>query len=239
MILLPAIDLKDGQAVRLKKGNFSEKTVYSDKPWEIAVEFERAGAGFIHLVDLDGALAGYSVNENTIRKITDSVSIPVELGGGIRSIENIEYVLSMGVYRVILGTSAVNNPEFVKEAVEKFGSERIVVGIDAKNGLVATDGWEKLSNISAVEMALEMKKIGIKTIIYTDISKDGMLSGPNIEQTKNLSNKTGLDIIASGGISCIRDLEDLNAEGIYGSIIGKAYYEKRIDIKEAVELFNK
>lgn len=239
MILLPAIDLKDGQAVRLKKGNFNEKTVYSDKPWEIAVEFERAGAGFIHLVDLDGALAGYSVNENTIRKITDTVSIPVELGGGIRSIENIEYVLSMGVYRIILGTSAVNNPEFVKEAVEKFGSERIVVGIDAKNGLVATDGWEKLSDISAVEMALEMKKIGIKTIIYTDISKDGMLSGPNIEQTKNLSNKTGLDIIASGGISCIRDLEDLNAEGIYGSIIGKAYYEKRIDIKEAVELFNK
>lgn len=239
MILLPAIDLKDGQAVRLKKGDFNEKTVYSDKPWEIAVEFEKAGAGFIHLVDLDGALAGYSVNEKAIRKITESVSIPVELGGGIRSLENIDYVLSMGVYRVILGTSAVKNPTFVKEAVEKFGSERIVVGIDAKNGRVATDGWEKLSDVSAIDMAIEMKKMGVRTIIYTDISRDGTLSGPNVEQTKNLSNKTGLDIIASGGVSCMKDLEDLNLAGIYGSIIGKAYYEKKIDIREAVELFSK
>mgnify|MGYP000666406000 FL=1 len=239
MILLPAIDLKDGQAVRLKKGDFNEKTVYSDRPWEIAIEFEKAGAGFIHLVDLDGALAGYSVNEAVIRKITEAVTVPVELGGGIRDLEKIEYVLGMGVYRVILGTSAVKDPGFVKEAVEKFGANRIVAGIDAKNGLVATDGWEKVSDITAVDMAVKMKDAGVKTIIYTDISKDGMMSGPNIEQTKKLSEETGLDIIASGGVSCMKDLADLNEAGIYGSIIGKAYYEKKIDIKEAVELFSK
>ncbi len=239
MILLPAIDLKDGQAVRLKKGDFNEKTVYSDRPWEIAIEFEKAGAGFIHLVDLDGALAGYSVNEAVIRKITEAVTVPVELGGGIRDLEKIEYVLGMGVYRVILGTSAVKDPGFVKEAVEKFGANRIVAGIDAKNGLVATDGWEKVSDITAVDMAVKMKDAGVKTIIYTDISKDGMMSGPNIEQTKKLSEETGLDIIASGGVSCMKDLADLNEAGIYGSIIGKAYYEKKIDIKEALELFSK
>ncbi|MBS4899966.1 MAG: 1-(5-phosphoribosyl)-5-[(5-phosphoribosylamino)methylideneamino]imidazole-4-carboxamide isomerase [Clostridiales bacterium] len=239
MILLPAIDLKDGQAVRLKKGDFNEKTVYSDRPWEIAIEFEKAGAGFIHLVDLDGALAGYSVNEAVIRKITEAVTVPVELGGGIRDLEKIEYVLGMGVYRVILGTSAVKDPGFVKEAVEKFGADRIVAGIDAKNGLVATDGWEKVSDITSVDMAVKMKEAGVKTIIYTDISKDGMMSGPNIEQTKKLSEETGLDIIASGGVSCMKDLADLNEAGIYGSIIGKAYYEKKIDIKEAVGLFSK
>ena len=239
MILLPAIDLKDGQAVRLKKGDFNEKTVYSDRPWEIAIEFEKAGAGFIHLVDLDGALAGYSVNEAVIRKITEAVTVPVELGGGIRDLEKIEYVFGMGVYRVILGTSAVKDPGFVKEAVEKFGADRIVAGIDAKNGLVATDGWEKVSDITSVDMAVKMKEAGVKTIIYTDISKDGMMSGPNIEQTKKLSEETGLDIIASGGVSCMKDLADLNEAGIYGSIIGKAYYEKKIDIKEAVGLFSK
>ena len=239
MILLPAIDLKDGQAVRLKKGDFNEKTVYSDRPWEIAIEFEKAGAGFIHLVDLDGALAGYSVNEAVIRKITEAVTVPVELGGGIRDLEKIEYVLGMGVYRVIMGTSAVKDPGFVKEAVEKFGADRIVAGIDAKNGLVATDGWEKVSDITSVDMAVKMKEAGVKTIIYTDISKDGMMSGPNIEQTKKLSEETGLDIIASGGVSCMKDLADLNEAGIYGSIIGKAYYEKKIDIKEAVGLFSK
>ena len=175
MILLPAIDLKDGQAVRLKKGDFNEKTVYSDRPWEIAIEFEKAGAGFIHLVDLDGALAGYSVNEAVIRKITEAVTVPVELGGGIRDLEKIEYVLGMGVYRVILGTSAVKDPGFVKEAVEKFGADRIVAGIDAKNGLVATDGWEKVSDITSVDMAVKMKEAGVKTIIYTDISKDCLL----------------------------------------------------------------
>ncbi len=238
MILLPAIDMKDGKAVRLKKGDFKEVTVYSDKPYEIALEFERCGAGFIHLVDLDGALAGHSVNEEAVKKITSTVDIPCEIGGGIRSIGAIEYALSLGVYRVILGTSAVNDPDFVSEAVERFGPERIVVGIDAKNGLVATHGWERVSELTAVDMALDMKDRGVRTVIYTDISRDGMLTGPNIEQTKQLSEKTELDIIASGGVSCMEDLERLNDAGISGSIIGKAYYEKKIDLEEAVKRFS-
>ena len=238
MILLPAIDMKDGNAVRLKKGDFNEVTVYSHDPSEIASEFEKSGAGFIHLVDLDGALAGHSVNETAIKKITSTVSVPCELGGGIRSLDAIEYVLGLGVYRAILGTSAVQDPGFVSEAVKKFGAERIVVGIDAKNGMVATHGWEKLSDITAVDMEMNMKKRGVKTIIYTDISRDGMLTGPNVEQTKKLSDDTGLDIIASGGVSCMDDLKELCDAGIYGSIIGKAYYEKKVDLKEAVELFS-
>ena len=238
MILLPAIDMKDGKAVRLKKGDFKEVTVYSEKPWEIAREFERCGAGFIHLVDLDGALAGHSVNDEVIKKITSETDIPCEIGGGIRSIDAIEYALSLGVYRVILGTSAVADPDFVSETVEKFGSDRIVVGIDAKEGLVATHGWEKVSGMSATDMALDMKSRGIKTIIYTDISRDGMLTGPNIPQTKKLSDDTGLDIIASGGVSCMNDLDELSEAGIYGSIIGKAYYEKKIDLEEAVKRFS-
>lgn len=238
MILLPAIDMKDGKAVRLKKGNFKEVTVYSDKPWEIAREFERCGAGFIHLVDLDGALAGHSVNDEVIKKITSETDVPCEIGGGIRNVEAIEHALSLGVYRVILGTSAVADPNFVTEAAEKFGSDRIVVGIDAKNGFVATHGWEKVSGMSATDMALDMKSRGVETIIYTDISRDGMLTGPNISQTKKLSDDTGLDIIASGGVSCMDDLDELNKAGIYGSIIGKAYYEKRIDLEEAVKRFS-
>ena len=238
MILLPAIDMKDGCAVRLKKGDFNLKTVYSENPAEFALKFQEAGAGFIHLVDLDGALKGHSVNETAIKNITSSVDIPCELGGGIRSLEAIEYVLELGVYRVILGTSAVQDPDFVTKAVKKFGSERIVVGIDAKNGMVATHGWEKLSDITAVDMAMDMKRRGVKTIIYTDISRDGMLTGPNVEQTKNLSDDTGLDIIASGGVSCMDDLKELCDAGVYGSIIGKAYYEKKVDLKEAVELFS-
>lgn len=238
MILLPAIDMKDGKAVRLKKGDFNEVTVYSDKPWEIAREFERCGAGFIHLVDLDGALAGHSVNDEVIKKITSETDVPCEIGGGIRNVEAIEHALSLGVYRVILGTSAVADPNFVTEAAEKFGSDRIVVGIDAKNGFVATHGWEKVSGMSATDMALDMKSRGVETIIYTDISRDGMLTGPNIPQTKKLSDDTGLDIIASGGVSCMDDLDELNKAGIYGSIIGKAYYEKRIDLEEAVKRFS-
>lgn len=238
MILLPAIDMKDGCAVRLKKGDFNQLTVYSEDPSEFAVKFRDAGAGFIHLVDLDGALKGHSVNEAAIRKITSTVDTPCELGGGIRSLEAIEYVLGLGVYRVILGTSAVKNPDFVSEAVDKFGSERIVVGIDAKDGRVATHGWETLSEYTAAELAEDMKSRGVRTIIYTDISRDGMLTGPNVSATKKLSDATGLDVIASGGVSCMEDLEELSDAGIYGAIIGKAYYEGKVDIKEAVRRFS-
>lgn len=239
MRLYPAIDIKDGKAVRLKKGEFNEVTVYSENPYEIALKFKEAGAHFIHCVDLDGALAGRSVNADAIRKIVESVDIPVELGGGIRSIENIREVLDLGVYRAILGTKAVEDPDFVKEAIDEFGSDRIVVGIDAKDGKVAIKGWESLSEYTAVELALKMKDLGVKTIIYTDISRDGMLTGPNVEQTKKLSDETGLDIIASGGMSSMKDLEDVSNAKIHGAIIGKAYYEKKIDLVEAVNKYER
>lgn len=237
MRLYPAIDVKDGQCVRLKKGLFNEVTVYSERPYEIAKGFEEAGAQFIHTVDLDGALKGHGVNAETIKKICSSVNVPVQMGGGIRTLENIQEVLDLGVYRVIIGTKAVENPDFIKAAIDRFGAEHIVVGVDAKDGLVAIEGWEKVSDKTALSLALAMKDIGVQTIVYTDISKDGMLTGPNVEQTKILSDKTGIDIIASGGMSCMDDLTHINDAGIHGAIIGKAIYEKRIDLKEAVNLF--
>lgn len=239
MQLYPAIDMKDGKCVRLKQGEFNDITVYCDEPYKVAQYFEQNGAGFIHLVDLDGALEGHAVNEETIKKIVSSVSIPCELGGGIRTLEDIERTLSYGVYRVIIGTKAVKEPEFVKAAVEKFGAEHIVVGVDAKNGMVATHGWEQVSDTTALSLCLKMKEYGVQTIVYTDISKDGMLQGPNVEMTKELTEKTGLNIIASGGVSGMEDLDNLNEAGIKGAIIGKAIYEKRIDIAEAVKKFEK
>ncbi|WP_027437498.1 1-(5-phosphoribosyl)-5-[(5-phosphoribosylamino)methylideneamino]imidazole-4-carboxamide isomerase [Lachnospira multipara] len=237
MRLYPAIDIKDGKCVRLKKGLFNEVTIYSEKPYEIAIDFEKKGAKFIHVVDLDGALKGYRVNAKTIAKIVKSVNIPVELGGGIRSISDIEDALKLGVSRVIIGTKAVENPDFIKEAILKFGPEKIVVGVDAKDGLVAINGWEDLSNQTALSLCLAMKEIGVTNIVYTDISKDGMLVGPNVEQTKILSDKTGINIIASGGMSCIKDLQNISDAGIHGAIIGKAIYEGRIDLTEAVKAF--
>lgn len=237
MRLYPAIDIKDGQCVRLKKGLFNEVTVYSDQPYTIAESFERDGASYIHTVDLDGALKGRSVNAETIRQIVKSVSLPVELGGGIRTLANIEEVLDLGVARAIIGTRAVENPDFIRDAIKQFGPEHIVVGIDAKDGRVAIEGWEKLSDQTALSMALAMKDMGVQTIVYTDISKDGMLAGPNVAQTKLLSDQTGIDIIASGGVSCMQDLENINEAGIHGAIIGKALYEHKVILKEAVNRF--
>jgi phosphoribosylformimino-5-aminoimidazole carboxamide ribotide isomerase len=237
MRLYPAIDIKGGQCVRLKQGLFNDVNVYSDEPYKVAERFQADGAGFIHVVDLDGALKGRSVNADTIRRIASSVDIPIELGGGIRTLDNIQEVLDLGVYRAIIGTKAVESPDFIREAIDRFGAEHIVVGIDAKDGFVAVEGWERLSDKTALSMALAMKELGVGTIIYTDISKDGMLKGPNVEQTKVLSDETGLDIIASGGVSCIEDLRRINEAGIHGAIIGKAIYEKKVDLKEAVAEF--
>lgn len=239
MKLYPAIDIKNGQCVRLRQGKFDDVIIYSNNPVDIAKEWEACGALFIHLVDLDGALCGHAVNAEVIRKIASTVNIPVEVGGGIRNIKDIEDVLALGVSRVIIGTKAVENPNFIKEAVDKFGADKIVAGVDAKDGLVAIHGWEKVSNIKAVDLCMEMKKLGIKTIIYTDISKDGMLSGPNVYQTKLLSDQTGLDIIASGGVSGLKDLELVDEAGIHGAIIGKALYEKKIDLRQAVAMFER
>lgn len=175
MKLFPAIDIKNGQCVRLRQGNFRDILVYSNVPLKVAKEWEACGASFIHVVDLDGALVGHSVNEAAIKEIVDNINIPIQLGGGIRSIKDIEQKLKLGIERVIIGTKAAIDPAFMKEAVTIFGSDRIIAGIDAKDGIVAVEGWEKLSHYNAVSLALEMKKAGVKTIIYTDIAKDGML----------------------------------------------------------------
>lgn len=239
MQLYPAIDIKNGQCVRLKQGMFHDVEVYSNIPSKVAAMWEQQGASFIHLVDLDGALAGHSVNEEVIKNIIASVKVPTQLGGGIRTMKDIETVLDLGVSRVIIGTKAVQDPMFVKEAVDNFGSDKIVVGVDAKNGMVAIEGWEKVSSLHAVNLCLKMKEYGVKTIAYTDISRDGMLQGPNIELTKELSDVTGMEIIASGGVSNMSDLERLYYAGIKGAIIGKALYENCLNLKTAIDLYEK
>lgn len=237
MQLYPAIDMKNGQCVRLRQGAFKDITIYSDAPEKVAAHWQEKGASFLHLVDLDGALAGYSVNEEVIRRIADTVSIPIEIGGGIRSGEAVERMLGLGVKRVIIGTKAVEHPEFLRDMVRTFGEEAIVAGVDAKDGMVAVEGWEKVSSLTARDLCLTMKEYGVRHIVYTDISRDGMLSGPNVEATRKLTEETGLDIIASGGVSCMEDLKCLHEAGIRGAIIGKALYENRIDLAEAVRLY--
>lgn len=237
MQLYPAIDMKDGKCVRLRQGAFKDITVYSEHPEEVALRWQEEGGSFLHLVDLDGALAGRSVNEEAIRRIVSSVSVPVEIGGGIRSREAVERMLSLGVRRVIIGTRAVEQPEFLQELVAEFGSEAIVAGVDARDGMVAIQGWEQISSVRALDLCLRMKEFGVKHIVYTDIARDGMLSGPNTDATAELTKATGLDIIASGGVSCMEDLQSLHEAGIQGAIIGKALYENRIDLREAVRRF--
>ena len=239
MKLYPAIDMKDGRCVRLQQGRFDQVKIYSDSPAEVAALWESKGASFLHLVDLDGALRGRSVNAECIRQIVQTVQIPTELGGGIRTLNDIEEVLELGVYRAIIGTKAVEDPDMLRQAVERFGAEHIVVGIDAKDGMVAVNGWEEVSQVSAMELALQMKEMGVKTIIYTDISRDGMLFGPNVEATKRLSDATGLDVVASGGVSCMEDLRKIHEAGIHGAIMGKSLYEGRIDLAEAVMEFER
>ena len=239
MKLYPAIDIKDGRCVRLQQGRFDQVKVYYESPAEVAALWEAKGASFLHLVDLDGALKGRSANADCIRQIVETVKIPTELGGGIRSLRDIEEVLELGVYRAIIGTKAVEDPNMLREAVKQFGAEHIAVGIDAKNGMVAVNGWEQVSQVSAMDLALLMKEMGVQTIIYTDISRDGMLSGPNVEATKRLSDATGLDVVASGGVSCMEDLRRIHQAGIHGAIIGKALYENRVDLAEAVQEFER
>lgn len=237
MRIYPAIDIKDGKCVRLSQGRFDKVTVYNDNPLEVAKQWVEEGASFIHLVDLDGALLGNQANKKVIKEIAQTVKIPVQTGGGIRNIEAVRERLSLGVHRVIIGTAAVKNPDFVKEAVNLFGEDKIVVGIDAKDGKVAIEGWEEVSSISAIDLALEMKEIGVKTIVYTDISKDGMLCGVNTIATKELIDATKMDIIASGGVANLSDLEKVYTIGAEGVIIGKALYQETIDLQKAIEFY--
>lgn len=238
MIIFPAIDIRGGKCVRLLKGDFAKETVFSDKPEEMAKKWQAQGAPFLHLVDLDGALAGRPQNLATVEKILAAVDIPVELGGGIRTLESIDEVLALGVRRVILGSVAVRDPELVKTACAKYG-DRIVVGIDAKDGIVAVDGWGVSGDVEATALAKEMKKAGVKTIIYTDISRDGTLSGVNVEATAKLARESGVAIVASGGVKSIADIEALKPyekAGIEGVIVGKSIYMGTLDLAEAIEI---
>ena len=238
MIIYPAIDIRGGRCVRLTEGRFDAETVFADDPAEMALKWAGLGAEFLHLVDLDGALAGEGKNVPVIERILQSVSIPVQLGGGIRNLETIEKLLSLGVTRLILGSAAVKNPQLVEEACKKYPGH-IAVGIDAKNGEVAIEGWGKGSGVAATELAKKMAAYGVETIIYTDISRDGMLSGVNVEATAALARACGVPIIASGGVASLEDIRRVKAvesDGVQGCIIGKAIYTGAVDLKEALAL---
>ena len=235
MELFPAIDLIGGCAVRLVKGDYAQKTVYSDNPAEVAKSFAAAGAKYLHVVDLEGAKDGGTPNLETIQNIVENGGLLVEVGGGIRSEEVIKKYLNAGVFRVILGTAAVQNPAFLEEMVQKYG-EKIAVGVDIKDGMVAIKGWTEVSAESCFDFCEKLQKIGVKTIICTDISKDGLLSGTNLELYKELSEKFSVDIVASGGVTTLDDVKKLADMGMYGAILGKALYTGNIDLKAAVEL---
>ena len=235
MKIFPAIDLYDKKAVRLYKGDYAQMTVYSENPIEVARDFENAGARYIHIVDLEGAKNGTTPNIEIVRDIATKTSLFVEIGGGIRSMEVVKKYLDNGVGRVILGTSAVTDESFLTEAVNTYG-EKIAVGADVKDGYIAIKGWIEKSQYSLEEFLSKMEKIGVKTIICTDISKDGAMKGTNLELYKELNEKYSLDIIASGGVSTISDIEALKEMDMYGAIIGKAYYTGAINLKEAIEV---
>ena len=235
MLIFPAIDLYEGQAVRLFKGDYNLKTVYSDNPTEIAEDFKQSGALCIHIVDLEGARDGNTPNLDIVCDIKAKTGLFCEIGGGIRTMEVIDKYISSGMDRVILGTAAVKNPDFVREAVNKY-REKIAVGVDIKDGYVAIKGWTEKSEYDAFEFCKKMQDIGVKTIICTDISKDGAMIGTNRELYKELSKKFDINIVASGGVSSIDDVIALNEMDLYGAIIGKAYYTKAIDLKKAIEV---
>lgn len=238
MIVIPAIDLKEGKCVRLEQGLMEKDTVFCDSPADQAREWERQGAELLHIVDLDGAFAGEPKNRASIDAIAKAIAIPTQLGGGIRDIPTIEAYLSLGIGRVILGTAAQRNPELVGEACRLFPG-RIVVGIDAKNGMVAVQGWAEVTGVTAVELAKRFEGYGVAAIIYTDISRDGMMQGPNIGATKALAEAISIPVIASGGVSSMKDIENLmaiEASGIAGAITGKAVYTGAINLAEAVAL---
>lgn len=233
MIILPAIDIKDGKCVRLRKGEFDTAEQVATNPYDTAASFKQAGAAWIHMVDLDGAKDAKPVNAEIFCKVAEESGLKVELGGGIRSMDTIEYYLAQGIERVILGSVAVKNPALVKDAVNHFGN-RIAVGIDAKNEMVATEGWLDTSNVHYIEMAKMMENVGVQTIIYTDISKDGMLSGVNGEQLDAINCAVSCGIIASGGVKSIVDIALCKQLGLYGVICGKSIYSGSLSLEEAV-----
>ena len=234
MLLIPAIDLKNGFCVRLLQGESDKETVYSNDPAAMAVKFEEAGAKRLHLVDLDGAFQGEGANISSIRSILKNVSIPVQIGGGLRTEEDIDSMLALGVSAVIVGTMAVKHPDVLEKVLKKYTDEQIILGIDARNRKVSIEGWKESTEIQDVKFALRWKNSGIKRVVFTDISRDGMLSGPNLAALREMAQHTGLKIVASGGISSMDDLEQLKTlepNGVDQAISGKAIYEGKIDLK--------
>jgi phosphoribosylformimino-5-aminoimidazole carboxamide ribotide isomerase len=235
MIIFPAIDLMDGRVVRLQQGKAENKTIYPLAPAEAALEWQTLGAGFLHIVDLDGAFTGEAKNLGAVASITARLSIPCQLGGGMRDLTSIEKALRAGVRRVILGSKACQNPAFVGEAVREFGGEKIVVGIDAKDGKAAIQGWTEATDWSALDLARAVADLGVQTIIYTDIATDGMLQGPNLPAMREMRAAIGCGLIASGGVSVLSDITALAAiPGLTGVIVGKALYDKRFTLPDAL-----
>jgi phosphoribosylformimino-5-aminoimidazole carboxamide ribotide isomerase len=238
MNILPAIDLINGECVRLVQGDYNQKTVYNNNPVEVAKEWEAKGASIIHVVDLDGAKAGKPSNVETISNIVNNIEIPIQVGGGVRTLEDIETLLNVGVSRVILGSALINDRDFATKALEKYG-EQIVVGLDTKNGKVAIEGWLDTTETYAIDLAIELIEKGAIRIIYTDIAKDGMMEGPNLEALSEIATKTSVSIIASGGVSNIQNIKDimsLKLPNIEGCIIGKALYTGDIKLEDAIKV---
>lgn len=235
MRIYPAIDIQDGKCVRLFRGSFSDVTVYGDDPVEMAKKWEEQGGEFLHVVDLDGARYGQGKNAELIKKICQTLQIPVQTGGGIRTMEDIESRLSCGVSRVIIGTKAVRDEDFVKEAVERFG-EKIVIGIDAKDGFAATEGWEEVSGFRAVELAKKMSALGVSSFVYTDIATDGTLAGPNVPAMREMAESVPANVIASGGIGSYEHIRALRPTGVEGVIVGRALYTGNVSLSEAIRI---
>lgn len=238
MIIFPAIDLKEGQCVRLVQGRAADKTVYSNEPAKVALDFVNKGAEWLHIVDLDGAFLGKPTNLRAIEAISNNISIPFQVGGGLRTIEDVRLLLKVGAARVIIGTKAVTSPDFIKKLLDEFGAQQIVLGLDAKNGLVATEGWVNTLEVSAWDFGKQMADLGVKYAVYTDIAKDGLLKGPNFTATKEMTT-TNLQIIASGGVTSLDDLKrlkEMERDGLVGAIIGKAIYEGKISLEDAIKI---
>jgi len=238
MILFPAIDIKDNKCVRLTQGKFDQMKVYSDDPVEMAKKWESLGAEYLHVVDLDGAKNEGFQNRKSIEKIAKSIKIPMQTGGGIRNEERIKNLLDIGVERAIVGTMAIENQKLLTE-LAKIYKEHLAVSIDAFNGKVATRGWQSVGDVDSINICKFLESIGIKTLVYTDISKDGMLEGPNFHVYEELSKQTNLNIIASGGVTTLKDIQKLNSMNMYGAIIGKALYDNKLDFKEALRTTEK
>lgn len=237
MIIFPAIDLKEGQCVRLVQGRREDKTVYSNSPGEMARSFEQQGAQYLHVVDLDGAFEGEPRNLKAIAEIAAAIKIPFQVGGGLRTRADVARLLELGASRVIIGTRAVHNPLFMQELLEEYGSERILLGIDAHDGMVAMEGWLEKSTLDAFKFGQTMGHLGVKTAVYTDIARDGLLQGPNLPAIEQMVRSSGLNIIASGGVSTVENitaLKELEPQGLVGAIVGKALYEGKISLAVAL-----